>query len=288
MRIKNLDLVVVIGIVVLNIVWTYIPNHPVSIGILLVLPLTLVLPGYTLTEILLRGRSLYRARAAASERSQPATSQPVGMTDQIVLSLGLSLALDILVGFGLNFLPIGLQASSWALALGLLTIIFTLLTALLRQRDSERIARVSGVRITASNGLLLGLAVIVIGASVWLAMARPLNPQPSFTQLWMLPAQNNSCSVSIGVQSFETTSLTYRVVLKINNTHTNNWSSITLSPQQKWSRSVSVTPGNTSSLNIQAQLYRADKPDTIYRSAHITFHVATIMKAGQIQNQCKL
>lgn len=288
MRIKNLDLAVAICIVVINIAWAQIPNRPVFIGILLVLPLVFVVPGYTLTEILFRGRLFFRSRAFPHERSLLPVRQPVGVTDQIVLSLGLSLAIDILVGFGLNFLPIGLQASSWALALGLLTTVFVLFTVFLRQKDSERIASVSGIRVTAANGLLLGLAAVVIIASVWLALIRPLNPQPSFTQLWMLPAQNNSCSVSIGMQSFETTSLTYRVVVEINNTHTNSWPAIVLSPQQKWSRSITVTPGNRSILNIQVQLYRNDKPDTIYRSAHVTFHVVTIAKTDQIQNQCKL
>jgi hypothetical protein len=75
--------------------------------------------------------------------------------------------------------------------------------------------------------------------------------------------------------------------MTINNTATHNWSSILLPPQQKWSRSVAVAPGRASSLYIQALLYRADKPDSIYRSTHITFHIATTMYTGQIQQQCR-
>jgi uncharacterized membrane protein len=292
MRIKNLDLIVAICVVALNGAWTQVPNRPVLIGIILVLPLTFMLPGYTLTQILLRRRSsdqLYASPRELMLRSRLKQGPSVGIVDKIVLSLGLSLAIDVLVGFGLNILPGGLQASSWALALGLLTTVFALLAAFLRHKNSAvRTARAAGFHVTISNGLLLGLAVVVASASVWLAIIRPLNPQPSFTQLWMLPAKNNDCSVSIGIQSFETTSVTYRLVMTINDTQTNNWSSIILSPQQKWSQSVAATSVNANNLHIQALLYRADKPDTIYRNVHITFHVTPIMNAGQLQSQCKL
>ena len=288
MRRKNLDLVVALCIGGINIAWTQIPNRPVAPGILLVLPLTFILPGYTLTKILFRARSRFQNPVRACiQPSDPKPGQPVEITDQIVLSLGLSLAIDVLVGVGLNILPIGLQASSWAVTLGLITTVLALFTVLLRQNDDAEITRATGMHVTASHALLLGLAGGVLIVSVWLAIIRPLNPDPSFTQLWMLPAKNSDCSVFIGVQSFETTSVTYRVVMSINNTSTHSWSSILLSPQQKWSQSVAVTPGHTSSLYIQVLLYRTDKPDTIYRSTHIILHAATNKNTGQIQQQCK-
>ncbi len=272
MRVKNLDLIVGICVVGINVAWTQVPNHLVVLGIILVLPLTFLIPGYTLTQILFRGRLSAQSYTSYRElilQSGSKLRQPVGIIDQIVLSLGLSLAIDVLVGFGLNILPIGLQASSWALALGLLTAVFTLIAAFLRQKNTARSASTPRVHVTINHGMLLGMAIVVTIASVWLAVIRPLNPQPSFTQLWMLPAKNNGCSVTIGVQNFETTSVTYRVEMTINNTHTNSWTSILLSPQQKWSQPVAVTPGKVSSLYIQTLLYRTDKPGTVYRNAHI-------------------
>jgi uncharacterized membrane protein len=291
MRIKNLDLIAVTGIVVINVVWTHIPRRPVLPGILLVLPLTFIVPGYVLTQMVMRRRSPDPLLDASSESTLPPGSkvrQPIGIADQIVLSLGLSLAIDVLVGFGLNFLPVGLQASSWALALGLFTTVLTLLAVFLRQKDRTRTAVALRFRVTIYNSLLLGLALVVVIAAVWLAIIRPLDPQPSFTQFWMLPARNNSCSVSIGVQSFETTTVAYRVVITINHAQIDSWSSIVLFPRQTWSRPVAITPGKASSLYVETLLYRTDEPGKVYRNDHVTLYISTVITNGQLQYQCKI
>lgn len=287
MRIKNLDLIAAIGIVLINVAWTLMPQRPVLPGIFFVLPLTFILPGYALTQVVMPGRSADPSPDAASRRGPKSRRSP-GIADQLVLSLGLSLAIDVLVGFGLNFLPVGLQASSWALALGLFTTILTLLAVFLRQKGKAKAARSVGFHLTIYDGLLLGLAVVVVIAAIWLSISRPLDTQPSFTQFWMLPSANNSCSVSIGVQSFETTPVAYHVVMTINHTQTDSWSSIVLSPQHMWSHSVAVTPGKASSLYIAALLYRTGEPDKAYRNVHMTFYVSTISANGHMQNQCKV
>src|SRR5205823_1987768 len=122
MRIKNFDLIAAILIAAINITWTQVPNRPLVVGIILALPLTFILPGYTLTQILLRKRSPDQSLSSSSDPIlQPSLKigQPVGGSDQLILNLGLSLTIDILVGFVLNIFPIGLQALSWALSLGL-------------------------------------------------------------------------------------------------------------------------------------------------------------------------
>src|SRR6266496_604679 len=115
MRLKNLDLIVTLIIVVLNVIWVLLPSHLPVIGIILSLPLVFVLPGYTLTEALFRKRLLETSH-------------------HLVLSIGLSLAIDLLGGLILNLLPIGLKGISWAVLLGLLTTIFSLLVGYLRRR----------------------------------------------------------------------------------------------------------------------------------------------------------
>jgi len=144
------------------------------------------------------------------------------------------------------------------------------------------------LHITIYDGLLLGLAIVVVIAAVWLAIIRPLDPQPSFTQFWMLPVRNDGCSVSIGVQSFETTSVAYRVVMMINHAQTDSWSSIVLFPRQTWSRSVAVTPGKASSLHVETLLYRTDEPGNVYRNDHVTLYISTVSTNGQLQYQCKI
>ncbi len=293
MRLKNLDLIAAILVVTINVGWTQIPNRPLIVGIILALPLTFILPGYTLTQTLFRKRSPDQSLASTNNtilRPSLIIRQPVGGADQIILSLGLSMAIDVLVGFSLNVFPIGLQALSWAFSLGLITTVFALLAAFLRRRDIAKVARATRLRITIYDGILFGLAILVAAAAIWLSIIRPLEPQPSFTQFWMLPTNpaNNSCAVSIGVQSFESASVTYRVVMTVNGSQAGMWSSIVLAPQEKWSRSVPVKPRAVSSLYIEAQLYRADTPGTVYRNVHLTFHNSTGTKNGQARHQCTL
>ena len=291
MRLKNLDLIAAILVVAINVAWTQVPNRPLIVGIILALPLIFILPGYTLAQTLFRKRSPDQSLDASNNlivRPSLKIGQPVGGADQIILSLGLSMAIDVLVGFSLNVFPMGLLALSWILSLGLITTVFALLAAFLRRRDIVTIERVSRPRITIYDCLLFGLAILAAAAAVWFSIIRPLEPQPSFTQFWMLPANqlNKSCAISIGVQSFETTSVTYRVVVTVDGAQADTWSSIVLAPQEKWVQSVPVTPDTASSMSIEAQLYRADKPGTAYRHVHLIFHISKGSKNAQVQQQC--
>lgn len=299
MRIKNSDLIAAISIALFNVIWTQIPNRPLLVGIIFALPLIFILPGYTLTQVLIRKYSPYQALDAHSFMLQSGhgnsgthlkKGQPVGGADQLALSLGLSLAIDVLVGFTLNVFPIGLQALSWALSLGLLTTIFALLAIFLRRRDIVQVTRVPRLRISMYDGILFGLAILVATAAIWFAIIRPLEPQSSFTQFWMLPANqaSKSCAVSIGVQNFELTLVTYHVVMAVEGTQASSWSSIVLAPRKEWVRSVLLMPRLARSISIEAQLYRVDKPDTVYRNVHLTFYVAAGSKNGQVQQQCTL
>jgi uncharacterized membrane protein len=293
MRFKNLDLIIVMVFVVINVAWTQIPNRPLILGLILTLPLAFFLSGYALTQTLFRRRVPEPMQGVSDvpiRRPDLKLGHPIGKTDQILLSFGLSMATDVLVGFGLNIFPIGLQPMSWTVALGLVTTVFVVLAIFLRRKDLPKIATRPAVRITLQDCVLFGLAILVVASAVWLSVIRPLQPQPSFTQFWMLPANQASkaCEASIGVQSFESTSQTYQIVMTVNSTKTNIWPSIVLTPQQKWVQSVPVTPDATTSLNIEARLFRMDNPGTVYRDVHLTFYVSSINNNGIIQQQCVL
>ncbi len=237
MRLKNLDLIGAILIAAINVGWTQIPNRPLIVGIILALPLTFILPGYTLTQVLFRKRSSDQSLDSSNNiilRPSLKIGQPVGGADQIILSLGLSMAIDVLVGFSLNVFPIGLQALSWTLSLGLITTVFALLAAFLRRRDIVTIERVSRPRVTIYDCILFGLAILIATAAIWFSIIRPLQPQPSFTQFWMLPSNQtaNSCAVRIGVQNQESTTIEYRVVVIMNGAILHTWLSVVLAPRQ--------------------------------------------------------
>jgi uncharacterized membrane protein len=266
MRRKNLDLLVIEFLAVLNIVWALLPTRPVFISIILAFPLVFVLPGYTLTEALFRQQSLN-----ASHR--------------LLFSLGLSLALDIVGGFILNILPIGLQALSWAVFLGLLTTVFCSLVVYLRRGAQFQATRLLRFRFNVFAYLLFGLAIVVATLSVlYSIIGVEQQPHPGFTQLWMLPATQNGqgCAVRLGIQSSESTSVNYRVVMTTNGSQATTWPSVVLAPQQEWNRLVPVTVGTTGSTFVEVQLYRLDKPLSVYRQVHLTVHTVK----GQSSNTC--
>ena len=187
MRLKNLDIIVVMTIAALNLIWVLIPNHISVVRVILALPLVFVLPGYTLTELIFHRRSL-----SASHR--------------FIFSLGLSIAIVVLGGLILNLLSSGLRESSWAVFLGLVTIVFSLIVAFRRRGAPVNGARLPKLRFSISSFVLLGLAIAVAFFTVvYDANSEAQQPHPGFTQLWMLPVTQagKSCAVRLGVQSFE-------------------------------------------------------------------------------------
>lgn len=275
MRLKNLDLIIGLIVTAINVGWTLLPDHSsylTIIGIILALPLVFVLPGYTLTEALFK-------RSANSPEDlirQPALKleRPFKTSDRIIVGLGLSLALVILSGFILNMFSTGLQAFSWVICLAVETMVFSLIAAYRRRSiDVSEVRTSRRFKVSLSDYLLLGLAIIVTVGSFNYATYIAINqPRPGYTQLWMLPTPqaNNSCAMLVGVHSSETGPTTYRIVMTVNNTQTENWSSVALMPQQDWNKLVPLQPAGTETMNVAVQLYKADKPDAVYRETHVS------------------
>jgi len=279
MRFKNFDVIIVLLIVGINVGWTQVPIHLLAIGIIIALPLVLFLPGYMLTQTLF-GKPAPTSVPSSNLILQPRlkTGQQINAAEYIVLSLGLSMAIDVVVGFALNILPIGLQGLSWTLSLGCITTVFALLVLFLRRKDTAKIARKSGPRLRIFEYILFGLTIFITIAAIWFSVIRPPDPQTSFTQFWLLPTKSNSCIIQIGIQSFETTPVTYRILVTNNGVKVATWSSLILSPQQKWEQSISLKPEIADTMYVEAQLYRLDKPETVYREAHATLNTSKTNK----------
>lgn len=256
---KNLDIIVALIITGLSVIWTLLHATIPVIGIILALPLVLVIPGYTLTEALFRKRSL-------------------NAFEHLVFSLGLSLAIDILSGLFLNVLPIGLQATSWVMLLGLLILVFSLLAVYFRRGVSmsgESRGRPLKFRLNIYQGILFGLAILItILSFVYSGIGVIGQPHPGFTQLWMLPEVQigKSCAVRLGVRSFEATSVMYHLTITMNGDQVAIPSSVLLAPQEEWDRLVPIASRATDEIYVEVRLYRLDKPETVYREVHLTFH----------------
>ncbi len=288
MGFKNRDLNGAILIAAINLGWAQLSSSPLVISIILGLPLVFVLPGYTLTHALFRKRSPDPTNNLILKPSLK-FGQPVGAVDYILLSLGLSMAIDVFVGFMLNVLPMGLQRQSWTIALGLVTIIFALLAMFLRRKNGVKSNRgkIVGTRVTPYQFMLFGIAMLVATVAIGFSVIRPPATQVNFTQLWMLPSThaNNSCEILIGVQSNESTPMSYRIVVKINGTQVYSWSSVMLSPLKKWEQSVPIKSKVASAIYVEAQLYLTDKQDGVYRDVHLIMHKVKEGEIGQEQ-QC--
>ncbi len=285
MRMKNLDLIVTMLIAVMNLVWVLFFDRTPIISIILVLPLVFFLPGYAFAETLFYKRPTYDLNRII-RRPRLKIARPFNMSDRIILSLGLSFSMDILVGFILNVLPVGLQSLSWAVSLGVITTALSLLAAFFRRGTGLLINKGPSRRfhITVYECVLFVLAVAVAILSVLYSTISPNQQQHSgFTQMWILPSKqaNHSCDILIGVHSFEATSVTYRIVMMINGTKVNTRSQIVLTPQQEWDQQMSLVLETADNIYVEIQLYREDTPGSMYRDVHLTLHSVRENKGRQ-------
>lgn len=267
MRAKNSDLFVSLSIAFLNAILLLLPFTILWVGILLALPMVFFVPGYLLTEILTHSRRL-------------------DIAYRLTLSLGLSLTLDILGGFLLNVLPVGLRTQSWVALLCCLALLFALAVFFLRKSILyESLRDEHGNRLSSAKpvfwrrvrgGIVFALAAaLVVLSLVYATQGVAKEPQPGFTQLWMLPSRQPSCAVNIGIRSFEKDSITYHAVMTVNSIKTMAWSSLVLAPDQTWERSIAVKLATTKDMFVELKLYRDDKPTVVYREVHLTLTVAS-------------
>jgi len=268
MRLKNSDLLATVGIAVLNVVWTLLPTHISVIGIVLALPMIFFVPGYTLTEILGHRRVL-------------------DTLHRILLSLGLSIALDIIGGFLLNVLPLGLRALSWVLLLGCLTLLLTLIVLYLRRGMTRTAPIVQAPRIYfILRGIaVLSLAIILVVVTlIYATNGVTQQPHSGFTQLWMLPPTQASqnCVVHVGVRSFEIAPVTYHALLSVNAVREVVWPSITLAPNQTWEQPILIPAVAPHPVTIDVQLYKGNSSTSVYRQVHVTLHFVHKNKAGNV------
>jgi hypothetical protein len=186
------------------------------------------------------------------------------------MCVGLSLICSILGGLLLNALPGGLGAPGWAVLLFAITLLGCAATLIQRARLPE--ASVGGFSRTfdwsgpplslRAGGLFLGAAVAVV-AAVWLARTPvPAGPQQGYTILWMLPASDSPDGVRLGVRNFEPTPVQYQLRVMSGDQVLQEFS-MDLQPVEEWQ--AEVTLPSLGNAPVEADLYRADSPGTIYR-----------------------
>jgi uncharacterized membrane protein len=274
MKQQSIDILIVIAMTLVGVITVVVTPDGASIR-LLTLPLVLVLPGYALTIAIF-------------------PMQLPGLTERCVFSLGLSLIVVILGGLALNWTPFGLHTASWLFLLSSI-ILAACAVAYMRRRGQSIIAprwlEIKTVHITFLQGLLLGLAVIVIGSAITVSYIGALQQtRPGFTQLWIMsasktnPKTNPENAVRIGISNKESTVINYRLVVTMNGKPVRTWLSIRLNPNENWetilvlpqtahSSTTKVAKKLSITTKVEAMLYRADAPGTVYR--HVVLWLAT-------------
>lgn len=258
MRQRNSDVLAAMSVAALNMIGAFFPMHIPILSIVLALPLIFFVPGYTLIEILAR-----KYRLATSHR--------------IIFSLGLSITLDIMGGFLLNILPIGLRTLSWVILLGGLTLLLALIVLLLRRGTARTVSATPPPAIgpILRGGAVFCLAtVLVVVTLIYATNGVAQQPHAGFTQLWVLPPtpSEQNCTVHLGVHSFEMTPVTYHAILSVNTVREVVWPSIVLAPNQTWEQPILVPTNTAHTATIEVKLYKGNNSTSVYRQVHITLH----------------
>jgi uncharacterized membrane protein len=256
--IKNLDLLLIIIIALSNLTWALRQGHIHIIGLVLALPLIFLLPGYTFVEVLFHRR-------------------PVDSVRRLLLSFGVSIALDILGGLILNFFPGGLTKLSWAFYLSSFVIVLSLVALCLRGKNSLNGLWLAQIRLDVRKHLVGELFIcaalgIVLFSFIFSDYSALHQYRKGFTQLWMVQSEKpgQSCSVLVGVDSFEFKQMKYHLIMRLNNAQPMLLPLVVLSPQKSWRIVVPINPPMNSSVVVGTRLYRADEPAHTYRDVHLT------------------
>jgi hypothetical protein len=217
------------GIVAALAGYAAVRGAPAPVRVALGLPLVTFLPGYALSKL------IFGARLRPSER--------------LLLSVALSLAIDILGGLALSLSTWGLTTRSWAVLLGGLTCALALVSTRRRRAEPVRWKPPRGtLRVSFVAALCAGVTAVAIAAD-----RRP-EPPPSwatgYTLFWLLP--QGQSTYELGLQSGEFEDASYRVELRVRGRLVQRWSMSAIAPSRRWTTTVRIAGGP----RLDAYLYR--------------------------------
>src|SRR6266852_3168737 len=301
MNYKSVDILVIIVITIVAVALAFVVPPDSVPGRILTLPLVLVLPGYALMASVFPRRSLGAVECLVFS---------LGLSLVIVVLGGLVLnwtpfglrasSWSLLLGS----ITLGACAVALARRRGLRTChaertrsisaLFRTchaermrsISALFRTCHAERmrsisalygLLRIKGVGLTFRQGLLLGMAVVIICGAIAISnIGAAQQPFPGFTQLWILPAggANPKNAVRLGVSNMESTAMEYSLAVNVDGKVVKLWPSIDLKPSEKWETTLMLPQtAHIGAVRVEVVLYRTNAPATIYR--HVVLWLGT-------------
>lgn len=253
MRRKSLDLIA-IGLIIAVTLSTAVYNILVGVGgfsswfLPVGVLMVLFIPGYVLTLAIL------------PELDEATT---------LLLSLGISISMDILGGFVLNYTSWGLQPLTWALWLCTISLPGCII-ALYRRRLLTSDVNTKPVFIPLTGYMVISfiLTGVLVSAAIVIARYSALESGSHFTQLWTVPgADEEGYTVQVGIHNEESTSLTYNLYAESEAATIEQWTDITLAPGETWTATLSLTEKPDSPISFM--LFKSGSPDDAYRTTRL-------------------
>src|SRR5690242_5859529 len=297
---ESLDLLCIMLIVAgeFILVGSGIASGPVNVvfGVLL----ALVLPGYALSAAVFRMRSVRAAERAALTLGISLSVAVLGglVLDALPSGLETQTWLFLLGGVTVTASVIALwRRTRHAAAMRILEprpIELTLSSVPQKQEEAAspapplRLNRETAVyllgvaqrllrRVPYRPILISGLAFAVFMTGIVIAVNGAIAQQTSaaVTQLWMLPDKNAPTTLHLGIHTEAAQPMEYRLAISVNGVAYSSWNPIFLTSTDTWEVSVTMpTPATGEVEQVEADLYRADHPDTILR------HVSVSLSGG--------
>ena len=216
------------------------------------IPLLLIVPGYALTYAIIPNPELSKI-------------------ERFLYAIGLNLAVIILGGLALYFTPWGLQKTSWAVLLGVITLLVSM-TGIWRRRQAPTSEPNTGhFHLPLHHVLLLSLAIIMIGIAFKLTLTpQSLNNIQGYTSLSILTGPTSQPdTILVDIHSQELDATRYILRLTYNGQIKQEWSDLNLAPGMLWQQSITLPAGQGL---VEAVLYLASSPDVIYRRVSISLN----------------
>ena len=213
--------------------------------------LVVLLPGLAIVRLLMRDGSLAATLPLAS---------------------GLSLAITVLVGLLLD-LAGAMSTVAWAFTLGGVAMLACGLRALMGSAPPPQVAaRKRSAARASGQAVLFALSAVVALAAIGLARQGALAQREyAFTEFWMAPRQPLEQNVvAIGVRNAEKARTAYKVVMVADDAMLGRWPDIELDPGATWTTQISLNAQLRHSRRVEAWLYRAERPDEVYRKVWLS------------------
>jgi uncharacterized membrane protein len=220
-----------------------VASVPVAVSAIFAVPLVLVLPGYALLEAL--------------------EARTIGGGQRAVLVPALSIALDIAVALLVNFVPSGLTARSWAVALVVVVAVASIVAAA-RGTSGICLPRPVGLRPRRFDVVALVVAATILAGTVILVRT-PLAAKQAQGYTILSLVRGKGSSVVVDVKSGEQRKMRYRLVvgseehLLYRNRH------LVLEPSSRTSVRISL---RSRGKPVSATLYRGSQK-VVYRRVYL-------------------